>query len=444
MVRHRQNNAQPLLHALDIKTGNIITINETQPHHTHLICPSSECQHPVVAVINTQRTIKHFRHKSDPSGNERECRNPDGTLESVVHKLSKKVIIKRGNIYITPYSKPFNRYRGKRINPIVTGRFKEEKQTKVKLINIESEVRRTASDYQPDITATLDSENFIIEIHYRHKVSDEKLDKIIRDDIPAVEISLGHLKNEDISEYEIDKALINPNNIKWLHFPERWLSEADKLGIDKHIINEKKRIDDEFKENARLEKEKELQLEIERKRFEKEQTVIGANRYSYRIIDLVKEYTKYLLKKNKVSPFTSKDREELKGAFAMIDRANHILTKSINKSNLSFYDIPSSTTYKNYMTTIGDDYRDQIANSIIRNINGRDIHNQTWVENHLIALYELEWSEVSDNILFDFNAMEMMLKTGRFNNDLLEYICCAVLPDIRKMLDIYVKDFVLN
>jgi hypothetical protein len=444
MVRHRQNNAQPLLHALDIKTGNIITINKIQAHHTHLICPSLECQHPVIAVKNTQRTIKHFRHKADPSGNKRECKNPDGALESVVHKLSKKVIIKRGNIYITPHSKPFNRYRGKRINPIVTGRFKEEKQTKVELIDIESEVRRTASDYQPDITATLDSENFIIEIHYKHKVSDEKLDKIIRDDVPAVEISLGHLKNEDISEYEINKALINPNNIKWLHFPERWLSKVDKSDINEHIKNEKKRIDDEFKEKARLEKEKEVQLKMEREQFEKKQTVIGANRYSYRIIDLVKAYTEYLLKKNKISPFTQKDREELKKTFVTIDSANHILTKSINKSDFLFYDIPSSTTYKNLMTSIGDEYRDKIVNNVIRNISGRDIHNQAWARNHLIVLYELEWSEVSDDKLFDFKAMEMMLKTDIYSDELLEYICCAVLPDIKKMLDIYVKDFVLN
>lgn len=444
MVRHRQNNAQPLLHALDTKTGNIIGINEVQPHHTHLICPSAECQHPVIAVKNTQRTIKHFRHKPDLSGNERECRNPDGALESAVHRLSKKVIIKRGNIYITPYSKPFNRYRKKRINPIVTGRFKGMKQTKVELSDIESEVRRTATDYQPDITALLDGENFIIEIHYKHKVSDEKLDKIIRDDIPAVEISLGHLKNEDISEYEIDKAIINPNNIKWLHFPERWLSELDHLDINEHIQNEKKRINDEFEEEKRLKKEKELQLEKERVQFEKEQTVIGANRYSYRIIELVKAYTKYLLKKNKTSPFSQQDREELKKSFVMIDRANNILTKSINKQDLLFYEIPNSNTYKEFMTSIGDEYRNKIVSSIINKIGERNINNQAWAENHLLVLYDLGWGEVSDSKLFDFKAMETMLKTDLYSDELVEYICCAVLPDIRKMLDIYVKDFVLN
>jgi hypothetical protein len=439
MAKRKHGQSPPLLHAVDSVTGDYVFIKDVEPKHTDLVCPSEDCQCPLAAVINTERTIKHYRHKPDSAGSERECKNAVGAQESIAHSLAKKMFLKRNNMYLWPYSKTFKNYRGKPIPPIVVSKYSNGKSN-VQFSHVQDEVRRISTNYQPDITAKLEDEEFIIEIHYKHKVDENKLEKIKKDDVPAVEISLGHLE-EDLTEYHINEVFSNPRHFKWLHFPIRWFTPNDLEKISTHEAQAKKRIDTEIEEERKRQQEKE---EMERKRqeaYEYGLMIDQANRNKPNLTRYLKGYFVFILNKKRVSPFTQEDSQLLKKLFPGIDQANEILEKYAHSPTGLNFEIPGVDNFTTVMKAIGNNHRNLLADKIVTKLSD----HYTWMENHLIKLYELNWSYGQD--LLDIYDYRNDSKINNVDEALIPcslYIQHELLKDSRKLIDHYLKSLNYN
>ena len=69
-----------------------------------------------------------------------------------------------------------------------------------------------------DILAEKEGKLLIIEVYYRHKVEDQKIEKIRNANISAIEINLSELMPEDVRDTETFWSYINdPMHIQWLH-----------------------------------------------------------------------------------------------------------------------------------------------------------------------------------------------------------------------------------
>ncbi len=435
MASRKKEGSSPLQYAIDSKTGTLVFIKHVQPNHTHLICPSENCSCPVHAVLGYKNKIDFFRHNPTSSSSDRECRDPTGAQESIVHQLAKQVFLKRKNMYLFPYVIGFERYRGKGIKPLRIGRYPEGGE-KVYFSNIEDELRRISSDYQPDITAELDGEEFIIEIHYKHLVDEKKLDKILRDDIPAVEISLSHLSHQ-IDKYEIDRAFTNPKYFKWLHFPERWLTDNERTRVSEYLENEHKRIDEEIENDKRQSLLRE-QAEIERREaYERGQIISRARQNEPYFAEHIREYFQQLLKECEISPFSREAQQELKDCFGHIKRANEIITQKSESLNDLFSKVPSVNDYRRIIESIGNGYRRKLAGEIYTSISNWD----EWSLEHINELTNLGWDFRSQVRRF-VNYASSSFKYS--DDDLLAeaglYIQNKILPQCKTIVTSYIGE----
>jgi len=442
MTYKKRKNKPPLLYALDQITGKLVSIDEVRPKHTDLICPSADCQWPLSPVVNTEKKIKHFRHKADRLGERRECSDTGGAKESIIHKLAKRIILKRKSIYLFPYVKAFGFYKNKRINSLSLSKF-FDKGTRVNLTEIEEESRRIAPDYQPDVVAKVDDEEFIIELHYTHLVDDDKKNKIIRDGIAAIEISLDNLREAELSVYEIERAILNPDNFKWIHFPERWLTEKDFLTIKRHESSERKRIDADIEKEKVLEektaKEAKKKEELERVRaLEEEKAREESARYmkvlenDEILSDYMSLYLEYLLDIKNITPYSDREQHELRKILPQIDRAYSILYKQAKEDD-PFLFIPNKSTYKKIIGNIRDSYRKNLALAVLRVIKKRS----EWVEKHLMSLSDLGLTPYDRHKLMKFDEVAAG-HSYSFNL----YIEQELLPESKVILDNYLKNFV--
>lgn len=168
------------------------------------ICPS--CRSPLIAAKGTKNQ-HHFKHATTI-----EC---EGGLESAIHMAAKQIIIERQQVKLPEYT-------------ITTSLIDSqgEKHTGSKtivqkgmLISFDSvQEETTLGDIKADILAKKSNEQLIIEIFYRHKVDEQKIEKIKRTNTSAIEIDLSDLIPEDVQNWESFWLRINdPNRMQWLY-----------------------------------------------------------------------------------------------------------------------------------------------------------------------------------------------------------------------------------
>jgi hypothetical protein len=423
MVRKKHDIKAPLLYAEDKLSGELIPINQAQPKHTHLICPSPLCQWPVTPVLNTTKKIKHYRHKPSESGAERECKDPVGARESIVHLLAKAVISKRKSIYVYAYMYRFERYRGSHIEPIKVGKFTDSGR-KISFENVEEEVRRVASDYQPDITGLYKGQPFVIEVHYQHEVDEEKLEKIRRDDVPAVEISLGHLNDEDINAYQIEAALRNPANVKWLHYPASWMTDDELKQIASYEKSRKGRIDSEIrKEEQKREAEEKArlaQIEWARKEEERQEAI----RLQDILRDYIGEYLDLKLQRNELTPFTEEEQRLIRQFLPEVTRVGQILTR-LSRHSYWVQKVPTDLEFRNAIRKIGSDFRAEICDAIAQMI----CQSATWEENYLIKAYRLGMGDnITLNTAYNYRNTSEQAEISEEYMDMRVFIRDELLP----------------
>jgi hypothetical protein len=215
----------------------------------NLVCPA--CREPLIAVKGNTRQ-HHFRHEV-----ESECaRNP----ESAIHSVAKKMIAREMKINLPKYECSLSGRDSKGIEhktepeTVVNGGFvyfdsvQEEKELHGMIV---------------DILAEKDNKQIIVEIFYRHKVDDQKREKIIKAKISAIEIDLSSVTYDDLNDLDAFWRYLNdPARSKWLYSAkahEKYHPKHErKLAI--MIENAERKYEDE-----KITKQKQVQQEVIRR-----------------------------------------------------------------------------------------------------------------------------------------------------------------------------------
>ncbi|HAU4045830.1 TPA: hypothetical protein U2K22_003081 [Legionella pneumophila] len=168
------------------------------------ICPS--CRSPLIAAKGTKNQ-HHFKHATTI-----EC---EGGLESAIHMAAKQIIKERKQIKLPKYTinKTMLDSKGKmhlEFKTIV------ENEQSISFDSVEEEQK--INEIRADILAIARKQKLIIEILYRHKVDDQKIEKIQAANISAIEIDLSDLTPDDVRDWEAFWLCINePNRAQWLY-----------------------------------------------------------------------------------------------------------------------------------------------------------------------------------------------------------------------------------
>ena len=188
------NESNVAVHITDVNRGK----------KCNCICPS--CRSPLVAAKGLKKK-HHFKHAVV-----NEC---ESGLESGIHLAAKKLILERGQVTLPRYileasaedSKAKKYFKEKNI---------VEDGTVIQFDSVQEEVELYGM--RADLLAKKDGKPLIIEIFYRHKVEGQKLSKIVKANISAVEINLSQLTQEDLVDWEAFWSYINdPQHVQWLY-----------------------------------------------------------------------------------------------------------------------------------------------------------------------------------------------------------------------------------
>ncbi len=186
------NKDSVLVHIADVESGKKCSC----------VCP--DCGSPLIGSKGIQKQ-HHFKHIAI-----NECEG-----ESAVHRAAKQIIIERKRITLPRCIVSVS---GKDSRGI---KHTEEKIVveEGKIINFDSvEGERELHGMRADILAEKGDALLIIEIFYRHKVDDQKRQKIIDANVSSIEINLSDLTPEDVKNWESFWLYLNrPQHIQWLH-----------------------------------------------------------------------------------------------------------------------------------------------------------------------------------------------------------------------------------
>ncbi|HFS5637857.1 TPA: competence protein CoiA family protein [Legionella bozemanae] len=168
------------------------------------ICPS--CSSPLIAAKGTKNQ-HHFKHTTTI-----EC---EGGLESAIHMAAKQIIKERKQIMLPEYtinktildSKEKMHFESKTL---------VEKGRSISFDSVQEE--QAINEMRADILAIANNQKLMIEIFYRHKVDDQKMEKIKAANISTIEIDLSDLTPDNVRDWETFWRCINdPNRAQWLY-----------------------------------------------------------------------------------------------------------------------------------------------------------------------------------------------------------------------------------
>lgn len=183
-----------LVHIADAKNGR----------KCNCICPA--CRNPLVAVNNGNKRQKHFRHDTDI-----DCKTG---LESAIHLAAKQIILEKKKITLPELINIQTAMDSKHFEH-------KEKETIVHAGTMSFNTIEAEKDLHGmkfDLWAEKSNTPLIIEIFYRHKVDEQKKDKIFKANISAIEIDLSDLTAENVKDWDDFWAHINdPKRSRWLH-----------------------------------------------------------------------------------------------------------------------------------------------------------------------------------------------------------------------------------
>ncbi|MFT4058456.1 MAG: competence protein CoiA family protein [Legionella sp.] len=169
-------------------------------------CICIECKSPLIAVKGRIKE-HHFRHK-----NVTEC---EGGLESAIHLAAKKEIMKRKHITLPQCVSTASAIDSRGIKHTECKTIVKDKQI---ILFDDVQEEKVLHEMKADILASKGDTQLIIEIFYRHKVDEEKIKKIKKANISAIEINLSDLTQEDVKSMETFWSRINnPICVQWLH-----------------------------------------------------------------------------------------------------------------------------------------------------------------------------------------------------------------------------------
>ncbi|HAU0125558.1 TPA: hypothetical protein F8S86_05345 [Legionella pneumophila] len=214
------------------------------------ICPS--CRSPLIAAKGTKNQ-HHFKHATAI-----EC---EGGLESAIHMAAKQIIKERKQIKLPEYtinktildSKEKMHFKSKTL---------VEKGRCISFDSVQEE--QEINEMRADILAIANNQKLMIEILYRHKVDDRKIEKIKTANISTIEIDLSDLTPDDVKDWETFWLCINdPNRAQWLYNAR---APSESVELEKQLSEKVQEIEEEYKQEEikRLKQEQEAKPVLEK------------------------------------------------------------------------------------------------------------------------------------------------------------------------------------
>lgn len=241
--------------------------NSLSPRHIKQVrsglqcnCVCAGCGAKLVAV-HPKDIRPYFRHHTDQDNIDAACSNPVGASETLVHELTKQVLIELESFYLPEILVPVPSYRGHAIPAAKILKSREWSPT-----NREIEPTRFLQHgIQPDFIGELKG-ILAIEVKVTHACDDEKVAKLKSMNWWAVELDVSDLQPEDIGRDPIAKRLGSSSFTKWLS----WVSYPDfDHRVDIHTRKHHAKIDEliaEEKARAAAEEEAKQRREDESRR----------------------------------------------------------------------------------------------------------------------------------------------------------------------------------
>ncbi|HAT1905701.1 competence protein CoiA family protein [Legionella pneumophila] len=235
-----------------LNENNIIVhiSNVDSGKNCNCICPS--CHSPLIAAKGIKNQ-HHFKHATTI-----EC---EGGLESAIHMAAKQIIKERKQIKLPEYIITKEVFDSK-------GKIHPKRKTiveKGKIITFDSVgEEQEISEMRADILAITRNHKLIIEIFYRHKVDDLKIEKIKVANISTIEIDLSDLTPDDVKDWEAFWSCINdPNRVQWLHNAR---AASESIELEKQLRKKLQGIEKEYEkeEIKRLKQEQEAKPTLEK------------------------------------------------------------------------------------------------------------------------------------------------------------------------------------
>ena len=252
-----------------LKNNKIIHIDdiaeEEKGKKCGCVCPDPSCRSPLIAAKG-DKNQHHFRHVSDC-----ECK---GGLESAIHMAAKQVIMERKQISLPEYVEIVSDIDSK-------GREHAEKEIVVQDgIPIEFDSVKGEKELhgiRADILARKGKTPLIIEIFYRHKVEEQKREKIAKAKISAIEINLSDLTPEDVRDMGTFSSCItsDPRRIKWLYNAK---ANNYRLKLEKKLAETIRKQEKQYNLNKFKNYKQEQQYKLKIQKFEKEYKLIKQKR----------------------------------------------------------------------------------------------------------------------------------------------------------------------
>ncbi|HIF0282833.1 TPA: competence protein CoiA family protein [Legionella pneumophila] len=234
------NENKSIVHIANVASGK----------NCNCICPS--CNSPLIAAKGTKNQ-HHFKHATTI-----EC---EGGLESAIHMAAKQIIKERKQIKLPEYT----------INKTILDSKEKmhleyktlvEKGRSIYFDSVQEE--QELNEIRADILAIASNQKLIIEIFYRHKVDDQKIEKIKADNISTIEINLSDLKPDDVKDWETFWLCINdPNRAQWLYNAR---AATESVELEKQLRVKVQKIEKEYalEEIKRLKQEQEVKPVLEK------------------------------------------------------------------------------------------------------------------------------------------------------------------------------------
>lgn len=218
-----------LIHIADIERG------------VKYFCPG--CRVPLLAVKGKIKQ-QHFRHSTGD-----ECEHG---LESAIHLFAKQKLREQKKITLPEY-----------ISTASATDSKGEVHIEYKTIAYEGNVicfdsveeEKELQGIRADILARKGNHHLIIEIFYRHKVDEQKIEKIKKINISAIEINLSELMQEDVKDSDAYWSYMNdPKHIQWLHNVKALENHSQ---LESKLALKIQRLEKEYKEKEIIKKKME-------------------------------------------------------------------------------------------------------------------------------------------------------------------------------------------
>lgn len=184
------------------KDGNIVHISEVE-NGIECNCHCLSCGQKLIAKNKLTNTkVPHFAH-----WNVKECAF---AFETTIHKVAKSIINEKKQILLPAvYNENLEILTKNQLISLDEVISEDEKITSIGL-------NKDGSLIRPDLIGIKNNRQIVIEIAVTHKTDDDKVNKLIKHKISAIEINLECL-SRIVTIDEIEEAIFDPDNIAWLY-----------------------------------------------------------------------------------------------------------------------------------------------------------------------------------------------------------------------------------